>query len=115
VALVPLAFVAATLFAPLISVVALAAWARRLQKHGAPRLATAIAFALIAISGFVTIGGCAGAAIHLTGGGGDEPSQKARALAEGISEAMNCGALALVIASVAAAWMAFWAWRRRRR
>jgi hypothetical protein len=37
----------------------------------------------------------------------------ARALAEGISEAMNGGALAAVPAIVAAAWLLFCSWRWR--
>jgi hypothetical protein len=36
-----------------------------------------------------------------------EPSDKARRLAEEISEFMNCGAFALLLALVAAAWLAF--------
>jgi phosphate/sulfate permease len=43
------------------------------------------------------------------------PSQKSRMLAEGISEAMNCGALVFLVAIVAAIWLAFWSWRSRER
>jgi len=46
-------------------------------------------------------------------GEGIDPSQKARALAEGISEAMNWSAFGLLIALVAALWLGFCTWRWR--
>jgi hypothetical protein len=50
-------------------------------------------------------------AVHPVGGVQIEPSEKARALAEGISEAMNAEALALLVAVLAAGWIGFWRWR----
>jgi biopolymer transport protein ExbB/TolQ len=43
-----------------------------------------------------------------------DASQKARVLAEGISEAMNWSAFGLLVAVVAALWLGFctWNWRR---
>jgi hypothetical protein len=54
-----------------------------------------------------------GAATSLAGNVQVEPSQKARILAEAISEAMNCIALALLVVFVGAGWIGFWKWRRR--
>jgi vacuolar-type H+-ATPase subunit I/STV1 len=44
----------------------------------------------------------------------DGPTQKARALAEGISVAMNCGALGFLLGVIAALGLLFCAWRWRR-
>ena len=103
------------LLVPPLSVVGLAVWARRLRKLGAPRVVIWVAYVLSAIVGLVIVTGYVGAVVaagHPVAGGQVEPSQKARALAEGISEAMNSGALALLIAVVAAGWLWFWRLRR---
>jgi biopolymer transport protein ExbB/TolQ len=45
-----------------------------------------------------------------------DPSQRARILAEGISEAMNCTAFAMVVCSIGMALgLAYWLIRRRQR
>jgi hypothetical protein len=103
-------------FAPVASVVGLAFGAHRLSRRGAPRLATRGAYGLVALVAFVALGGYVAAFIAASRpveGDTDDASQKARRLAEGISAVMNCGAGALLIAVIGAAWLGFWMWRTR--
>ena len=103
---------------PLVAIAGVFFWAGRLGKQpSASRLAVWVAYGLVAIGGltiFVGLGSGLLVATSAIGGEAIEPSQKARRLAEGISEAMNCGALGLLFLGVAAAWIAFWKWRSRR-
>jgi hypothetical protein len=94
------------------------AWARRLgQSSKVASFAIWVAYTLIAVGGVVTLVGFTPGATaivtapHQPGG----TSDKARALAEGISEVMNCGALGAVFAALAAAWLGFWWWRAGRK
>jgi hypothetical protein len=98
---------------PPLSVVGLVVWARRLSKTGGPRVAVWVAYTLTATIGLVTVPGYVefiSIAIHPIGGVRVEPSQIARALAEGFSDAMNW-ALALLMALVGGACFGFWRWR----
>jgi hypothetical protein len=108
---------AVTLGLPVLCVVALVLWARQLETRGARRFVTRVAYVSTALVAFLTLWGYVASVILAARAFGDrtESSQKARALAEGISEAMNCEALALLVALVAAAWLGFWRWRLRRR
>ncbi len=89
------------LVVPLVLSVALVALAFRLRRNSRPRKILG-RFALICLALLVT-SSCAGVGIGLYQGmtavGGEliDPSQKARVLAEGISEAMNCGAFAILV------------------
>jgi hypothetical protein len=104
------------LLGPPLSVVGILLGARWLRKRDAPRLVVSVAYVLAALVGLVIVAGYVGAvvvAVHPVGDEPVEPSQKARVLAEGISEAMNCGAFALLVVLIAAGWIGFWRWRRR--
>jgi hypothetical protein len=106
---------AAILLGPPLSAVGLVLWARPLRRRGAPRFAVTVAYALVAIVGAVIVTGYVGAVIvvtHAIGREDAEPAPKARAVAEGISAAMNIGALALLFSLAAAGWIGFWSWRR---
>ena len=109
--------VVAILLVPPVSIVGLVLWARRLSKtRGAPRTAARVAYGLAALGGLVIVAGLGLGVVSATSpltGEGVEPSEKARHLAEGISEVMNCGALGLLVAGVAAGWIFFWRWRTR--
>lgn len=81
-------------------VVAMLWWCRRLWQRGRelPLWATLAATGLVALAsfgGFRTIVGLI-RAFGAIGGESVDPSQKARILAEGISEAMNCTASGLL-------------------
>lgn len=81
-------------------VVAMLWWCRRLwqRRHELPQWATLAATGLVALAlfgGFRTIVGLI-KAFGAIGGESVDPSQKARILAEGISEAMNCSASGLL-------------------
>jgi hypothetical protein len=91
-------------------------WARRLARRpGVPRFAAWAAYALAGVAMLVMVGGMVSGFVVGTGdlGSDAEPSDKARRLAEGISEAMNCTALGLLVAGAAAAWILVWWWRTR--
>jgi hypothetical protein len=103
------------LLGPACSVVALVLGARSLSRRRAPRVAVFVTLFLASIAGLVALAGYVAGVLLAVGpvrGEQVDPSQKARALAEGISEAMNCGALALLIALIAIGWIGFWRWRR---
>jgi len=113
------ALLAAILLVPPVSVVGVSIWARRMSRRPeVPRFVSWVAyvFAVPAALAIVFGTGC-GVVTSLGAGSGEstEPSQKARALAEGISEFMNCGALGFLIAIVTALWLLFCTWRWRRR
>lgn len=106
---------AAILFVPPASTIGLVPWARRLAKRpGVPRFAARVVYGLAAVGGLVIAAGLGLGVVTATGavtGEATEPSEKARHLAAGISEAMNCGALGLLVAGFAAGWIVFWTWR----
>jgi len=103
------AIVAGILFVPAVSVVAVWFWARRLGKRPElPRFASWVGYVLATIgAAFVAVGVVFGFFRALGAVSEDQPgvSQKARALAEGISEAMNCGACGFLLAALAALWL----------
>jgi Na+/proline symporter len=113
------AIVAGILFVPAVSVVAVWLWARRLgRRPELPRFASWVGYVLATIGAAVVVVGVGSGLIRSLGavsGESVEPSQKARALAEGISEAMNSGACGFLLAVVAAIWLGFccWKWRQR--
>ena len=112
--------VVVTALSPAVFLVPLVLWARWLRRRtGAPRFVVRVALALAALAAAVTLFGVVVSVRALLSAGADESAEaygKARALAEGISEAMNCGALAVVVALVLALWLLFgtwrWHWRR---
>jgi ABC-type Fe3+ transport system permease subunit len=78
--------IAAILVGPPASVPGLLVWSRRLKKQGTPRLVVWTAYMLAVLVGLVIAFGYVGAVLFATrpvNGGQIEPSQKARALAEG--------------------------------
>ena len=84
---------AVVLLLPPLSVVGLVFWARRLRWQGAGHLIVWTAYGLAAIAGLLVVAGMVPGVLAVTGvfqTEGVEPSGKARALGEGISEAMNC-------------------------
>jgi hypothetical protein len=105
------------LLLPPASIAGLILWARRLSKRPeTPRYAARIAYGLAGIGGLAVAAGLLGLvpiASSLTGEAVD-PSEKARHLGEGIAEVMNCEALGLLVAGVAAAWILFWRTRPKR-
>jgi hypothetical protein len=109
--------VAAILLVPPASIVGLILWARRLVKtRGAPRFAAWVAYGLASVGGLVIVRGLGLGVVSATSAVAAEalePSAKARHLAEGISEIMNCGSLGLLVAGVTAGWILFWRWRTR--
>jgi biopolymer transport protein ExbB/TolQ len=78
-----------------------ALWVRRLWKkrHELPRPTKAVAGLAASAVLFGAVGTVLGLvkAFGAVGGENMDPSQKARILAEGISEAMNCTAFALLV------------------
>jgi hypothetical protein len=110
--------VAIILFVPPASIAGLVIWARRLSKtQRVPRFAARVAYGLAAVGGLAIIGGVASAftsGVSAVTGESMEASDKARRLAEGISEVTNCDALAVLVAGVAASWLLFWSWKTRR-
>jgi hypothetical protein len=109
---------AVILLVPPTSVAGLVVWARRLgRSESVPRFAVRVAYALVGLAGFtIGMGLVLGiAAAH--GGLSDESagtSDRARRLAEGISEVLNCSALGLASAGLCAVWILFWRGRGRK-
>jgi hypothetical protein len=113
---------AVVLLLPPVSVVGLTIWAGRLRRRGAPRFIVWSAFGLAALAGLVVVGGLIGGLVTgivgttgTVGGMPVEPSQKARALAQGISEVMNCAAFGFLIALAGVVGLAIWRWLTRQR
>lgn len=92
-------------------------WARWLRRTtAAPRFVTWISHTLLAVGAVLAIVGVVAslrAMSDVTNGKAHDPSQKARALGEGISEAINCGALVILLAAALALWLLFGTWRWR--
>jgi hypothetical protein len=106
---------------PLVPVWIWARWLRR--RTGAPRFASWTAYALIGLGALFALVGAASLVLAYSappapGYPWTEPAGKARVLAEGISASLNCGAIEVLIALLATAWLLFctyrWHWRVRR-
>ncbi|MFZ5893584.1 MAG: MotA/TolQ/ExbB proton channel family protein [Myxococcota bacterium] len=99
--MVSLGLVAAWLVVALVGAVAPALWTRRLLKgrKNLPRWLKVLVGVLAASTLFGALGAIVGLvkAFGAVGGESVDPSQKARILAEGISEAMNCTTFALLV------------------
>jgi nitric oxide reductase large subunit len=99
---------------PVGSVIGMAFWTRRLGRQGAaPRSAVRAAQGLAAAAGLavaIDLVGILATAVRLQSAA---PSDRARTLGEGISEAMNLGALWLLVAVVGMLWLGFCTWRWR--
>ncbi len=107
-ALVSVAF----LLLPTAGVVAVWIWTRWLgRRTAAPRFAAATGYSLVTLSAVPLAYGVASSQFLGTFNPGSSPSERSRKLAESIAEAMNCGALALIVAFVGALWLAFCTWR----
>lgn len=76
-------------------------WRRRKQVPGAARVVLYVAAGALVFGGLGTLLGLI-KAFGSVGGESVDPSQKARILAEGISEAMNCTAFGLLVWMVSA-------------
>jgi hypothetical protein len=109
----------AILVLPVASVAAVWFATRRLARTGSvPPWAVWTGYGLTVPGALVLVlGTISGIIVSMGAVSGDsvDPSQKARRLAEGISEAMNCGALALLVAVFGGAFVAIvrWRWGRR--
>ena len=108
-----LALVAAIFVVPPASVIGVWIWARRMSRRPElPRFASMVAYGLVILSALAIV---AGSVVGLVVGRGmitsERPGQKARGLAEGLSEAMNGSALGLSVAGLAALWLLFCAWQ----
>lgn len=116
-------YLALVVIVPVGSVVSVWAWARWLARRAtAPRFAVFVGYAFAMLSLLPMVLGVVYAIVAVVsvvrpGAGQDPaaPSQKARVLGEGISEAMNSAALGVVIALVGSGWLLFCTvrWRRR--
>ncbi len=118
-----LGFVAASAILPSAYVVASSAflvalfvWSQRLKRVGAlSRLASWSVHGLVVVAWLVALLGAIGAVrATMAAGEGGEAVDKARALAEGISESMNSGALAFGLGLVGGSILILSAWRNRR-
>jgi hypothetical protein len=112
-----LLLVATILLVPPVSLVGVVLWARSLKRtERAPKFAAHVAYGLAVLGGLAIVGalglGVASSTSAVTGET-VEPSQKARHLAEAIAEAMNCGAVGVLLSGVAAGWLLFWRWLAR--
>jgi hypothetical protein len=105
------------LFVPPLAIAGVIWWARRLgETQRASRLVVRVAYGLTALGALVMVGGGLFGLLRMSRALDDaEPSEKARLLAEGISEAMNCGALGVLVVLGTAVWLAVWQWVGRSR
>jgi hypothetical protein len=99
----------------LLSVVGVSAWARQLGRQTkVPRFASRVGYVLAILSALAIVFGIvSGFVVARSGLTLYGPGEKARALAEGISEAMNCSALGFLFSVVAALWLLLCSWRWR--
>jgi hypothetical protein len=113
-------FLALIVLLPPLSVMgAVVAAGRMSVGAGIPKFAVWVAYGLTGLAGLVIAGGLVSGVITAIAPArlddGSDVSQRARFLAEGISEAMNCSALGLIVAVVGIVWAVFWNWRGRPR
>jgi hypothetical protein len=96
------------LFVPPLSIAGVILWASRLgQKQRASRLEVWVAYGLAALGAVVIFGGGLLGVLGMSRALDDvEPSDKARMLGQGISEAMNCGAAGVLVVFAGAVWLA---------
>jgi hypothetical protein len=115
VSLIVSALVVVTFLLPWVFVVGAWIWARRLGRRAeVPRFVKWVAYALVVPGAFFIAQGVVSgllAGFGRASGESIDPSQKARRLAEGISEFMNSSAFGFVFAVVALVWLGFWAWK----
>jgi hypothetical protein len=109
----------ALLVLPVLAIVGVTVWGRRVSRRpDMPRFVSWIVYVLAVPAGlaltFALVHGVVMGFGAAATGVPVEPSQKARVLAESISEVMNSGAFALGVALVAGLWLAFSTWRWRR-
>jgi len=71
-------------------------WNRRAELGLGTKVVAGLVVGSAVLGGLGTVVGLL-KAFAATGGKGIDPSQKARALGEGISEAMNCSAMGIVV------------------
>jgi hypothetical protein len=91
-------------------------WARWLRRRRtAPRFAVATAYVLVIVAAALVALTAIGLVWAVFESKAGSTVDRARTLAEGISVAMNCGALGLLVAVMSAAWLGFctWQWRKR--
>ena len=109
--------VALVLFGPLVGVVGLVLWGRRLEREGARRAVVWMAYGVATAAALIFVNPVVQAWLHAREAvpeGGVEPSQKARVLAERISEAMNGGTLATMVLVGGGVGIGAWRWWERR-
>ncbi len=107
---------AGLLVIPLAAVIGIGLWTRGLRRRGTvPRFAIHTAYGFVVLSGAIVAVAAGLVLVALAGRGGDTAVKRAAALATGISEALNNGALGLLVAMVGAAWLGFCTWRWRKR
>jgi hypothetical protein len=115
VSFVPVVVVLVIALLPAASVIALGLWARWLRRRAlVPRWAVSIAYGLVVLGALpFVVGAVWGWAVMGTKAA--ERGDKARMLGEGISEAMNCGSLGVMIAVIGLLWLGFCTWRWRKK
>ncbi len=102
---------------PVAPVMLLVLWARQMRRRAVtPGWATGVAYAMIVLALLFVLGGVLIVASEMLGAAPAEPAEKARRLAEGVSEAMNNDALGLLVGGLVALWLGCCTmlWRRRR-
>jgi hypothetical protein len=113
---VTLALAVLILLGPPVSLTGVWISARRLKRRpGLPWFVASVAHLFVILGALSMLFGVAGG-VHAGRAiaGSVAPEQKARHLAEGISEAMSCSALGILSALVGALWLAACAWRWRK-
>jgi hypothetical protein len=99
---------------PFVPLAALIAWTRWLRRRTAtPPWARAIAISFVAIGSLGVVVTIVLAVQSFGAATADSTSEAdaARMLAEGLSESMNCGALASLVAVAGAVWLVVCTWR----
>jgi hypothetical protein len=109
-------FVVVLAVSPMLFVVPLFVWARWLRRAAkAPRYVAKVAYVLISIALVAVISGSVGAARVFRGATvcveSGAASEMARLIGQGVSRALNCGALAVLAAILAAGWLLYGTWR----
>jgi hypothetical protein len=109
----PWAVAVALFLVPAASVIGVWIWARRLsQRPEMPPFASRVANGLVILSAVAIVAGivaglAVGRGVIMSAG----PIERARGLAEGVSEAMNGSAVGLSVAALTALWLLFCTWQ----
>ena len=112
--IIPMVVVLIIALLPAAFVVAVWSWVRWLRRRAdAPSWAVSIGYGFVVLGALPVLVGAVWSVLAVVGAKAGEPGEKARALGEGISEAMNCGALGLIVAVLGALWLGFCTWRWR--